>query len=284
MWKGVLLILAGLFKKMVISDYLSVNIIDRVFESPEVYSGIEILTAIYSYALQIYCDFSGYTDIAIGLALLLGFKLPQNFNAPYKATSIVSFWRRWHMSLSFWLRDYLYIPLGGNRRGAARTARNTWLTLLLAGIWHGAAWNFLIWGAYHAALLTLYRPIVPRIPPRLRRLPVGRGLAVVLMFMFTVLGFLIFREHDPQRLWLYLHLAPTGVPPEHWVSALSLLAVCGLVSLPLWLALAWQRYLAPRLTTSPWRVPLQTTAWALFVVAMMSFSHTSRMDFIYFQF
>ena len=121
---------------------------------PSAHSGLEVLLAIYGFAAQIYCDFSGYTDMAIGLALLLGFQLPQNFNRPYLALSLQDFWRRWHMTLSRWLRDYLYIPLGGNRDGERRTYRNLMLTMLLGGLWHGAAWTFLIWGGIHGTALS----------------------------------------------------------------------------------------------------------------------------------
>ncbi len=129
-----------------IADYLAAHIVDAVFGAPGQHSSLEILIAIYAYAVQIYADFSGYTDIAIGIALLLGFTFPQNFNSPYAARSLQDFWRRWHMTLSRWLRDYLYIPLGGNRKGTLVTYRNLMLTMLIGGLWHGAAWTFVVWG------------------------------------------------------------------------------------------------------------------------------------------
>lgn len=153
------LIFAGLFKKVVISTYLATEIVDEVFNLPEAHSGAEILIAIYAYAIQIYADFSGYTDIAIGVALLLGFRFPQNFDAPYRALSIQDFWRRWHITLSSWLRDYLYIPLGGNRGSRIFTYRNLLITMLLGGLWHGAAWNFVIWGGIHGGVLAVERAI-----------------------------------------------------------------------------------------------------------------------------
>ena len=137
-----------------LANFLATTLVDRVFSLPELHNGKEILFAIYGYAVQIYCDFSGYTDIAIGLALLLGFRFPQNFNAPYTAESLQDFWRRWHMTLSRWLRDYLYIPLGGNRGGERATYRNLMITMLLGGLWHGAAWTFVVWGAIHGGALT----------------------------------------------------------------------------------------------------------------------------------
>lgn len=143
------LIFGGLFKKVVISSYVSSAIVDPVFNNPALHTAPEILLGVYGYAVQIYCDFSGYTDIAIGCALLLGFQFPQNFDRPYQARSLQEFWRRWHMTLSNWLRDYLYVPLGGNRGGRWATYRNIMITMVLGGLWHGAAWTFVIWGAIH---------------------------------------------------------------------------------------------------------------------------------------
>jgi alginate O-acetyltransferase complex protein AlgI len=141
----------------VISSYLASNIVDEVFADPSQHSSLEILIAIYAYAVQIYADFSGYTDIAIGVALLLGFKFPQNFDSPYAATSLQDFWRRWHMTLSRWLRDYVYIPLGGSRGSELDTYRNLLLTMLLGGLWHGAGWTFVAWGAIHGVGLCVER-------------------------------------------------------------------------------------------------------------------------------
>lgn len=155
--RALFLIITGLLKKAVIADYISINFIDRVFEWPERFTGVENLLAVYGYLIQIYCDFSGYSDMAIGLALLLGFQLPINFNAPYKAKTITEFWQRWHISLSSWLRDYLYIPLGGNRKGKGRTYANLMITMLLGGLWHGASWRFVIWGAWHGLALAVER-------------------------------------------------------------------------------------------------------------------------------
>jgi alginate O-acetyltransferase complex protein AlgI len=147
------LIFMGLFKKVVIANFLGTNIVDVVFANPKQHGSLEVLVAVYAYAIQIYADFSGYTDMAIGLALLLGFRFPQNFDAPYTATSLQDFWRRWHMTLSRWLRDYLYIPLGGNRNGRWRTYRNIFITFLLGGLWHGAQWTFVVWGGIHGGFL-----------------------------------------------------------------------------------------------------------------------------------
>ena len=151
------LITAGLFKKVVISSYLATELVDPVFGAPGAHSQWELLVGVYGYAIQIYADFSGYTDIAIGCALLLGLRFPQNFDAPYRALSLQDFWRRWHITLSRWLRDYLYIPLGGNRGTVRRTYRNLFLTMVIGGLWHGAAWTFVIWGALHGGWLAVER-------------------------------------------------------------------------------------------------------------------------------
>lgn len=153
------LIIGGLLKKAVISDYISVNFVDRVFDFPDNYSAFENLLAVYAYTMQIYCDFSGYSDIAIGLALLMGFQLPANFRTPYKSSSLTEFWRRWHISLSSWLRDYLYISMGGNRKGKLRTYFNLFMTMLLGGLWHGASWKFVLWGSLHGTVLGIEKAL-----------------------------------------------------------------------------------------------------------------------------
>ena len=182
---GIFLIIAGLFKKAIISDYISVNFVERVFDQPNLYSGIENLLAIYGYTLQIYCDFSGYSDMAIGIALLLGFEFPKNFDNPYKSRSITEFWRRWHISLSSWLKDYLYISLGGNRHGKIRQYLNLFITMLLGGLWHGASLNFILWGGIHGILLALdkiWYAICPKLSPltsikgKVPQLPKGEAI------------------------------------------------------------------------------------------------------------
>src|SRR5579884_75312 len=155
---GVQLFLLGFFKKAVIADRLA-DIVDPVFAAPAGYGTATVWLAVLSYAVQIYCDFSGYSDMAVGTAHLLGFKLPRNFNMPYFAINVSDFWKRWHISLSTWLRDYLYIPLGGSRRGRLRTYCNLLLTMGIGGLWHGANWTFAAWGLYHGLLLTLHRAL-----------------------------------------------------------------------------------------------------------------------------
>lgn len=191
-----LLIVGGLFKKMVISDYLSVNYVDRVFESPLKYSGFENLLGAYGYSIQIYCDFSAYSDIAIGLALLLGFSLPQNFNAPYLSTNITDFWRRWHMSLSRWLKDYLYIPLGGNRKGKVRTQINLFLTMVIGGLWHGAAIKFIVWGALHGAGLAVHKLFLTVFPVLGSSNRFLRFFTWLVTFHFIVFCWVFFRAEN----------------------------------------------------------------------------------------
>lgn len=151
------LLISGLIKKAIIGDFIGANLVDLIFAEPTRFTGIENLFAVYGYAMQIYCDFSGYSDMAIGIALLLGFRFNINFDSPYQSGNITEFWRRWHISLSTWLRDYLYIPLGGNRKGKLRTYLHLFLTMLLGGLWHGAAMRFVLWGAIHGVALALHK-------------------------------------------------------------------------------------------------------------------------------
>ena len=206
---GIGLICIGLLKKAIISDYISLNFVDRIFDSPALYSGFECLAGIYGYALQIYCDFSGYSDMAIGIALLLGFRFPKNFDAPYKSATITEFWRRWHISLSSWLRDYLYISLGGNRKGKIRTYINLLLTMLLGGLWHGAAVRFILWGALHGVALALHKmwlAINPWAKADGKSMsPLMRVLGVVVTFHIVCLGWLLFRAEDMQTVHLMLY-------------------------------------------------------------------------------
>ncbi len=155
--EGLFLILTGMTKKVIFADYVSINLVDRVFQAPDRFTGGEVLIALYGFTLQIYADFSGYTDIARGSAKLFGIELPENFDRPYQSKSPAEFWRRWHMTLSTWLRDYLYFPLGGSRHGEARTYFNLWLTIFLIGLWHGASWTFVIYGALQASAVALHR-------------------------------------------------------------------------------------------------------------------------------
>jgi D-alanyl-lipoteichoic acid acyltransferase DltB (MBOAT superfamily) len=192
-----MLIVVGLFMKVVIANELATSIVDSVFGAPEQHSSLEVLVGIYGYAVQIFADFFGYTNIAIGLALLLGYQFPQNFDNPYSAVSIQDFWRRWHMTLSRWLRDYLYIPLGGSRGSRLDTYRNLLLTMLIGGLWHGAGWTFIVWGGIHGLGLAWERwrrdrradlglPEPPDTPAR-------RWLRRLAVFNFVCFAWIFFR-------------------------------------------------------------------------------------------
>jgi alginate O-acetyltransferase complex protein AlgI len=228
------LILGGLFKKVVISSFLATTLVDPVFGDPGRHGAIDVLLAVYAYAIVIYADFSGYTDIAIGVARLLGFQFPQNFNRPYTARSLQDFWRRWHMTLSRWLRDYLYIPLGGSRRGERRTSANIVITMLLGGLWHGAAWTFLVWGGIHGLGVAFGRRNRLRREARgLNPLPDDPASVLrqrVVTFHLVCLGWVFFRADSIGTavavLWRFVvgwATAPTLVSPVVvWVIALSL--------------------------------------------------------------
>ncbi|PIW49977.1 MAG: membrane-bound O-acyltransferase family protein [Zetaproteobacteria bacterium CG12_big_fil_rev_8_21_14_0_65_54_13] len=201
-YEGCWLVFWGLFKKVVIADNLAV-IVDRAFNDPSLTNG-ELLIALYAFAFQIYCDFSGYTDIARGIAKMMGYELMLNFRLPYFAKNSSEFWHRWHISLSTWLRDYLYIPLGGSRKGRRRTCINLMLTMLLGGLWHGAAWTYIFWGGYHGMLLVLHKQVsCVRWPVSATALLGERGwtaLRIVLFFHLICLGWLIFRSDSMSQL------------------------------------------------------------------------------------
>jgi D-alanyl-lipoteichoic acid acyltransferase DltB (MBOAT superfamily) len=193
---GLHLCLWGLFKKVCLADNLAA-FVDPVYAAPSGYSGAALLLATYAFAVQIYCDFSGYSDIAIGLARILGFDLILNFNRPYLAASITEFWRRWHMSLSRWLRDYLYIPLGGNRGSKSRTYINLMITMLLGGLWHGANWTFVVWGGLHGLALAVHKLFQSRFKESLKPvIPLWKPFWILVTFHFVCLTWIFFRADD----------------------------------------------------------------------------------------
>jgi alginate O-acetyltransferase complex protein AlgI len=206
---GVSLIALGLVKKVVIADFLARSLVDPVFAVPQAYAGPDVLLAAYGYAAQIYCDFSGYTDMAIGLALLMGYVFPQNFRSPYRATGFRDFWRRWHMTLSRFLRDFLYIPLGGNRGGRLLTYRNLMITMVLGGLWHGAAWTFVLWGAFHGLGLVSEHALGGRI-----RVPAW--LKWLLTFHLIVFGWILFRSQSLSLVGEFLSRLFTPGPATLW--------------------------------------------------------------------
>lgn len=197
MARGVWYIAVGLIKKCVISDYISLNFVDRIFDNPGLYSGIENLIGIYGYTLQIYCDFSGYSDMAIGIALLLGFHFPKNFDSPFISASVSEFWHRWHISFSTWIRDYIYISMGGNRKGKVRTYVNLIVTMLIGGLWHGASLNFVAWGGMHGTALACHKFLRSEMLHHDRHYyshGLRRVLAILLTFHFVCFTFIFFRS------------------------------------------------------------------------------------------
>jgi alginate O-acetyltransferase complex protein AlgI len=282
--EGLFLIAAGLLKKVVLGDYLAVNLVDRVFDRPEAYSSIETLAGVYGYAAQIYCDFSGYTDIAIGCALLLGVRLNKNFESPYQSTDLQEFWRRWHMSLSSWLRDYLYIPLGGNRGSELATYRNLLLTMLLGGLWHGASWTFVFWGFLHGAALGVTR-FVQRGRKRAEQPSFGLTIWNVgcgfLTFHYVCFAWVFFRAPSFQRALAVLHNIGRGTTFTPNLPAPILIA----------LALAALTHLIPdalfdRAKMGFGSLPPALQASLLFVVAVVlhEAATTASVPFVYFQF
>ena len=223
--RGASLFLLGLTKKILIADHLS-GVADPIFADPGSYAGPTLWCAALAYCLQIYCDFSGYSDMAIGVAKMIGYDLPENFNMPYVSTSITEFWRRWHITLSAWLRDYLYIPLGGNRKGRIRTYVNLMLTMFLGGLWHGASWNFVAWGVYHGFGLAAHKWYRERLGER-RGMPAWIGGPMT--FLFVLIGWIPFRCVDfgsTARMLSGMFGLRTGVHwyPEvlPWIAALVL--------------------------------------------------------------
>ncbi len=283
-------IIIGLVKKAIISDYISLNFVDRIFDEPALYSGFECLMGIYGYALQIYCDFSGYSDMAIGIALLLGFRFPKNFDAPYKSATITEFWRRWHISLSSWLRDYLYISLGGNRKGKVRTYINLIITMVLGGLWHGAAIRFVLWGTLHGVALALHKmwlAIVPWSKANGQDMnPVSRVLGVILTFHIVCLSWLLFRAEDMQtvHLMLYqiLHSFNTSIIPQVVLGYKEVFALIiigyGMHFMPAAIDSDLQRKVAS--TSFWWQVAMVViAAWCV-----MQIKSSDIQPFIYFQF
>lgn len=290
MGHAVFLIISGLIKKMIISDYISVNFVDRVFDNPLSYTGFENLMAIYGYSVQIYCDFSGYTDIAIGVALLLGFRLPVNFNSPYKAVNIADFWRRWHISLSSWLRDYLYIPIGGNRRGKGRTYANLMVTMLLGGLWHGASMRFVLWGALHGAGLAahkLFRDVFPS-GGRIERPLSGfrRFLSIFFTFQFVSFTWLFFRSETMENLgnMLYRILYAFGIAdmPAMMLAHRNVFSLILIALVIHWLPSGLKESWRGAFIRTPVSAKVAVAVLTVFVI--YQFKSAGLLPFIYFQF
>jgi alginate O-acetyltransferase complex protein AlgI len=307
---GLLKIVWGFFKKLVIADNVGV-VANKVFALSDPTFPI-LWAGVFAFAIQIYADFSAYTDIARGVSRWLGFELPENFDHPYFARSPSDFWRRWHISLSTWFRDYVYVPLGGSRLGEWLWVRNILVTFLLSGFWHGASWNYVLWGAYHGLLLiatrahAMMKPI--RVPagvraqapgdspgpwPQLRRLrPLLVTAQTLGMFLLTLVGWLIFRETELAALTRDLTLSPWGVPALDWQAARYLFVLTFIYSLPLWIHGLWVEASRDASGRRPdeaagasWPgVALQGIACGAAFAAILIFRSTTSLDFIYFQF
>ncbi|MFK7898510.1 MAG: MBOAT family protein [Myxococcota bacterium] len=274
--RGFALVFRGLIKKVMIADLLAGLAVDSVFANPSLFSTWDLLIALYGYTFQIYYDFSGYSDIAIGAALIMGFELPENFRRPYLSQNMREFWTRWHISLSSWLRDYLYISLGGSRTGAIRTRVNLFLTMLLGGLWHGAAWNFVLWGAYHGILLVLAGRGTDRAP---MRSGFGRLWRQVATFHLAVFGWLLFRVDNMADFSNYLE----GLQKWTFETQLSpaFYAVLGIGALVHFLPPAGSSVSMQWLARSP--LPIQAGVYVVLLLAFCAVT-IGAPAFIYFQF
>ncbi len=286
---GAGLILWGLFKKVVIADTLAMYV-TRVYSSPDLYNGPTLLIATYFFAFQIYCDFSGYSDIAIGSARILGFDLMQNFNLPYLARSVPEFWQRWHISLSTWMRDYIYIPLGGSRTSSRRWLINVLIVFLVSGLWHGANWTFIIWGALHGGCFLLARLAGPQWA-RLRnmlRIPAGISglLEMLVTFHLVLLGWVFFRAKSPGDAWLIVSRVAGDLGGSVWRGASSLRFAESLGLIGILMAVQISQYRG-RLPLYRRQVALPASLRWIGYLAMifgLIFLGRSSSDFIYFQF
>lgn len=272
------LIGTGLFKKILIANYLATELVDPAFENPGAFSSLELVIAAYGYAIQIYCDFSAYSDIAIGVALLLGFHFPDNFNSPYKATSLQDFWRRWHISLSSWLRDYLYISLGGSKEGKWKTYRNLLLTMLLGGLWHGASWSFIIWGGMHGLMLAIERffgefKFKWKIPS---------FIGWIFTFHFVIFCWIFFRAGNLENSLTYLDMIYSNVYKEDHILTPFIIGILllGFIShyIPDRVSFAMETIL------SKFHPLVQGLVFSVILILLGAISPQGVMPFIYFQF
>jgi alginate O-acetyltransferase complex protein AlgI len=279
--------LLGLFKKVFIADQLAISFVDPVFAHPGLYDAVTHRWAVLAYAAQIYCDFSGYSDLAIGCAKWFGFELPQNFNFPYLSASVTEFWKRWHISLSTWMRDYLYFNLGGSRCGQLRTSFNLLLTLTLCGLWHGASWNYVLWGFYNGVLLVLHRLWLRVLSgresaERLRRTPAYRLVAVLATFLLVAVGLVLVRSESWAGCWLVERSLLGGASASEltrWVPAWVPFLVSLVVAGHLFSGLRGTRC---RLLELP--PLLRAGSYVAALVLIVAFGPGATKAFIYFQF
>jgi D-alanyl-lipoteichoic acid acyltransferase DltB (MBOAT superfamily) len=283
--EGLRQMLWGFFKKMVVSDNLG-PVVSAAYAHPQNTSGWGLLWATYFFAIQIYCDFSGYTDIAIGCAKLFGLNMTRNFAFPYFATNIKEFWRRWHISLTTWFREYLYIPLGGNQQGELRTLLNVCIVFLVSGLWHGANWTFVVWGGLHGLYFVLYTQLFSKATSKARVssfFPCAaiRFLSVAFTFHLVLLAWVFFRAESLSGAFtILLRIFAAPFVEELTLPALKLVLLSALVFVPEWL----QRHQQHALALSNWSRPVR---WALYyglVFTILFVSHVGETPFIYFQF
>lgn len=272
---GVSLFTLGLVKKLVFADQIAA-VVEPAYAGTVGLTGWHYLVAIYGFSVQIYCDFSGYTDMALGLAYLLRVRLPTNFLRPYGAASLTQFWRRWHITLSFWLRDYLYIPLGGNRHGRSRQIINLLITMVLGGLWHGANWTFVFWGALHGAGLS-----ISHLLGRTVRLP--GWLGVVLTFHFVTFAWVFFRAPDMTTAFQVLR-GPFTASYQESGAMLAKLAFPILLILVFFLTHAFDRHARLRWLSAHGNKAVQWVVIALFWIVAIAVSQGSSAKFIYFDF
>ena len=287
--EGLFLIICGLFKKVIISDYISINFVDRIFDAPALYTGLENLMGIYGYTLQIYCDFSGYSDMAIGIALLVGFRFPINFDSPYKSGSITEFWRRWHITLSSWLRDYLYISLGGNRVPKWRNYFNLFITMVIGGLWHGASWLFVVWGAWHGIMLVLhkfYRSIFPAKEHGPKTTQLLHVFNVLFTFHIVTIGWVFFRADSLTVVGEMATQIFTSFHPEVFMQFVN-----GYPYVTLAIIVGFMLHYTPRKMTLSLQQTLEATPlvgkaiiFAMFIYLIMQVKSSEIVPFIYLQF
>jgi D-alanyl-lipoteichoic acid acyltransferase DltB (MBOAT superfamily) len=288
--RGIFLIISGLFKKAILSDYISVNFVDRIFDNPNLYSGIENLFGLYGYALQIYCDFSGYSDMAIGIALLLGFHFNINFDSPYQSASITEFWRRWHISLSSWLRDYLYISLGGNRKGKLRTYINLIITMLLGGLWHGPSLRFVCWGAIHGFGLAIHKLVMgffPKMKPSGDKMkPVWKVFGIIFTFHFVCFSWIFFRAETFDIALDMIKQIFTFFHPGIFVDMLKGYTMVFVAMFAGFVLHFTPKSLENRFINYTIKMPVvwKAVAVALMIVLVMQIKSSEILSFIYFQF
>lgn len=283
-YAGLWMIIIGIIKKAVIADYLA-QYNNWIFDSPLSYSGFECFMGVLGYTVQIYCDFSGYSDMSIGIASIMGFQLMQNFNFPYRATNLSDFWRRWHISLSTWLRDYIYIPLGGNRKGKTRMYINNLLTMLIAGLWHGASWIFIFWGALHGVGL-----VVQKMNKKwLDRLPdnwLVRLGSWLLTFSFLIVAWVFFRSPSFEQAFVLLQRIVVDFDFAYFLPFLhTRLLWCVLLLIPLlchFISERWYQRLADCFIGSPWLV--KVFIFLIVVQLVLQLRTGNVQPFIYYQF